>query len=275
MENQKETRSYLAPAAGIVGLLVITLVLAVVVRSSKSSEELPKTSTVAQQPALQVSAPVAAAPASVQSPVVKKHHKRPPIATYKNSDYGVSFDYPSKYSMVSGPRVERGESTIPVPMNFAGDGGVVLTSIEIPDGFFPYTDFMGAFLNVSVNKLMTEDECSQFAMPKDEQGESNAPVAKIKVGDHEFEQTEMTGDLDSAKADARYYHLFENGRCYEFALGLGTTPDESQQDLRPVNKDKVFNKLEQILATVKIEGEAPAEQTAAAPSVAATEASNH
>jgi hypothetical protein len=259
MENQKETRSYLAPAAGIVGLLVITLILAVVVRSSRSSEELPKLSTVAQQSTLPVSAPVAsaAAPVAVPQPSAKKHHKRPPIATYTNSNYGVSFDYPSKYSMVSGARVEQGESTVPVPLNFVQPGGVVLTSVEIPQGFFPDTDFLAAFLNVSVNKNMTEEECSQFAMPKDDQGASDAPIAKAKVGDHEFEQTEMSGDLETAKADARYYHLFESGACYEFALGLGTTSDESQEDVRPVNKDKVFGRLEQILATVKIKSDVP------------------
>jgi len=229
----------------------------VVVRSSRSSEELPKLSTVAQPSALPVSGPAASAPIAVPQPAVKKHHKRPPIATYTNSNYGVSFDYPSKYSMVSGARVERGEGTVPVPLNFVQPDGVVLTSVEIPQGFFPDTDFMAAFLNVSVNKNLSEEECSQFAMPKDDEGTSNAPIAKVKVGEHEFEQTEMSGDLESAKADARYYHLFQNGACYEFALGLGTTPDESQEGLRPVNKDKVFGKLEQILATVKIKSDVP------------------
>jgi hypothetical protein len=282
MENQKETRSYLAPAAGIVGLLVITLILAVVVRSSKSSSELPKSSTVAQQSPLPVSAPVASTPvpAAAPQPAIKKHHKRPPIATYTNSDYGISFDYPSKYSMVSGARVERGESTVPVPLNFVQPDGLVLTSVEIPQGFFPDTDFLAGFLNVSVNKSMTEEECSQFAMPRDDQGDSNAPIAKVKVGDHEFEQTEMSGDLETATADARYYHLFENGACYEFALGLGTTPDESQEDLRPVNKDRVFGKLEQILATVKIKSDVPevaagTPATTAVPTTTSADASNH
>ena len=56
------------------------------------------------------------------------------------------------------------------------------------------------------------------------------------------------------QANAHYYHLYQNNVCYEFALGLQTTGDETNKDIKPVNRDKVFafDKLTWMLSTVKI-----------------------
>jgi hypothetical protein len=61
------------------------------------------------------------------------------------------------------------------------------------------------------------------------------------------------------QAEAKYYHSYENGDCYEYVLGLGTAGFGSGT-VEPVDRDKVFQKLEKIMATVKVRPEAPAEQ---------------
>ena len=67
----------------------------------------------------------------------------------------------------------------------------------------------------------------------------------------------MVEEFGNAKNDdrkepaARYYHRFENGNCYEFGMGVAT--DDSTPGLKPVNRAQVFRRLEQILATVRVE----------------------
>ena len=69
--------------------------------------------------------------------------------------------------------------------------------------------------------------------------------------------------------DSRYYHAFNDGACYEFALDIGTESDVNVEDVKPVDRRAVFGKLEKILATVKLhpaaipEAEAPASSSSA------------
>ena len=55
------------------------------------------------------------------------------------------------------------------------------------------------------------------------------------------------------QTDAKYYHAFNNGACYEFALGIGTESDGNVEGITPVDRKAVFGKLEKILATVKLQ----------------------
>ena len=69
------------------------------------------------------------------------------------------------------------------------------------------------------------------------------------------------------QSDSKYFHIYQNGACYEFALNV-TTDASAEGLVKHVDRDKVFNRLAQILATVKINPVAP-EVTAEAPSPAA------
>ena len=53
--------------------------------------------------------------------------------------------------------------------------------------------------------------------------------------------------------DAKFYHAFNSGACYEFALGIGTDSDVNVEEITPVDREQVFGKLEKILATVKLQ----------------------
>ena len=74
------------------------------------------------------------------------------------------------------------------------------------------------------------------------------------------------------QSDTKYFHTFQNGSCYEFALGLQTA--EPIDGIDPVNRDEVFAKLEKILASVKIKSDGGSEVAATKPTQPATEISH-
>ncbi len=81
--------------------------------------------------------------------------------------------------------------------------------------------------------------------------------SKLMLGDLELRATEAVSGEGTRQSDSKYFHVFQNGSCYEFALNV--TTDASQDGLvkdglvKHVDRDKLFTRLEQILATVKID----------------------
>lgn len=92
----------------------------------------------------------------------------------------------------------------------------------------------------------------------------SATNSKLMLGDLELRATEAVSGEGTRQSDSKYFHVFQNGSCYEFALNV--TTDASEDGLvKHVDRDKVFNRLEQILATVKINPVQAPEVTAEAP----------
>jgi hypothetical protein len=182
----------------------------------------------------------------------KKAIKRASTATYKNSTYGISFRYPKTYTMLT-PDAENKDSAWPDPvaMNFAEPGGETLTTMVLPG------TRASSYFKTSVNKGLTAEQCSKFASvpeptevsvnpPVDADDDSIVPV-KTNILGVEFAKTENFTD----QTEARYYHHFENGACYEFALGVEDAPGTT----KPVDHLQVFDKLERIMTTVKIKSD--------------------
>jgi len=179
----------------------------------------------------------------------KKAIKRPSTATYKNGTYGISFRYPKTYTMLT-PDADNKDSAWPDPvaMNFAEPGGETLTTLVLPG------TRASSYFKTSVNKGLTAEQCSKFAsVPEPTEASTNPPVdadndsivpVKTNVLGVEFAKTENFTD----QSEARYYHHFENGACYEFALGVEDAPGTT----KPVDHLQVFDKLERIMTTVKI-----------------------
>ena len=72
------------------------------------------------------------------------------------------------------------------------------------------------------------------------------------LGDLELRATEAVSGEGTRQSDSKYFHVFQNGACYEFALNV--TTDASEDGIvKHVDRDKVFTRLEQILSTVKID----------------------
>lgn len=87
------------------------------------------------------------------------------------------------------------------------------------------------------------------------------------LGDLELHGTEAVAGEGSRQSDSKYFHVFQNGSCYEFGLNV-TTVASDQGITKHVDRDKVFTRLEQILSTVKISPVVASEATAEAPKTA-------
>ena len=93
-------------------------------------------------------------------------HKKPATVNYTDKTYGVTFEYPRRYAIETGNAASDLLMSSPIPMNFVQPGGVALAAVELPETSFTNTDFSSAFFNVSVNKTLTADQCTEFAVPQ-------------------------------------------------------------------------------------------------------------
>jgi hypothetical protein len=121
-----------------------------------------------------------------------------------------------------------------------------------------------------VNKTLTADQCGEFSVPQpnpaapaDPAVQATAqlttpPISKLMIGDMELQssETNVAGQTTNGSREeaSKYYHVFQNGACYEFALKVATSkPDTSTTtESKHIDRDQVFHRLEKILATVKI-----------------------
>jgi hypothetical protein len=269
---------------GALGALAMFAAVIVIGSCSRSSKPVAVQQPI--QPMAPVSAPATAAPATAPVPVpvavkAKPKTKRRPATTvsYVNPEYGVSFSFPRQFSLKSGDAAQLSWGDLgPFQMDFVHPGGVTLAGVTLPGNSYPGTDFKSAFVNLSVNPRMTAESCTQFAFPESKGvNEASSPVAseattgkgmasQVKIGAVEFSEVENSTTAATKQANAKYYHAFSNGACYEFALGLGTETDGSVEGIKPVDRSEVFAKLEKILATVKIQPTAAPETETTTPS---------
>jgi hypothetical protein len=194
------------------------------------------------------------------------------MATYTEPSYGVSFRYPKSYILKTDDEQELELSELgPVRTDFVQPGGVTVAAVEMPRSSYPGTDFTSAFFSVSVNPALSKDQCQQFTSPKSEPTENEPRVpAKVKLGGTDFTMVEDFGDSAKKEPRMKYFHHFENGNCFEFSMGLSTV-DDNVAGLKPVNRSLVFGKLEQILASVKVQPVPPSQLAKDAPAHPAIE----
>ena len=240
------------------GALMATVFLGVMLLGTNGcskSEKIAASAPPAQSSPAPSAAPAptpAPTPVAQSKPAKKKKHAKPhALATYSDPTYGVSFRYPDTYILKTGDEPHKDLAGLgPAETNFVQPGGTTLAAVELPKNTFPGADVSSAFFTVSVNSNLSERECTQFSS-SDSSGPADdpSPESTVKVGSLEFNQTEETlKDFDS-----KYYHVFENGTCYEFGLGLGNAVNGDKRQLSEAEYEKVFDKLEKIFNTVKIE----------------------
>jgi hypothetical protein len=82
--------------------------------------------------------------------------------------------------------------------------------------------------------------------------------SKLILGNLELRATEAVSGEGTRQSDAKYFHIYQNGACYEFALNVTTVASDDGL-MKHVDRDKVFDRLEKILATVKIDEVKPAQ----------------
>ncbi|MGA2648327.1 MAG: hypothetical protein ABSF15_26880 [Candidatus Sulfotelmatobacter sp.] len=211
-------------------------------------------------------------------PVHKKIvHKAPATLTYADTTSGVSFQYPRKYALETGDAATELVSASSIPMDFVQPGGVALAAVSLPDSTYPDSDLASAFFSVSVNKTVTPDQCNEFSVPRPDPASptdpairataqlSTPPISKLMIGDMELQsaETEAGGQTSNGPREeaSKYYHVFQNGGCYEFSLNIATMKRDStsKSTTKPVDREEVFHRLEKILATVRINPVTPLE----------------
>jgi hypothetical protein len=233
-------------------------ILGLMLGVSACSKQTAKTAQVgvSNPPVSSANAPQTPAPdaATAAAPTeVKKAKKRPANVTYRDPNSGVTFQYPRKFALATGDKAQPHVSDEGVPMNFVNGGGATIATVAMPKKLYPGTDFESGFFSVNVNRSLSAEECSKFAFVETNRG-SDEPLSpeKVKVGATDMAMTDEFGGDALKQAEARYYHSFDGGACYEYVLGFGTAGYGAKEGIEPVNRDEVFGRLEKILATVKV-----------------------
>lgn len=268
--------------AVVFAALLIVCSIAVGCSSDKPKPESSTNQTAITQP-MPPMATIPGAPATPVAQAAKPVHKkvarkRPATVTYADKTSGLSFQYPRKYALETGEAADQLVSSDPVPMDFVQAGGVALAAVTVPESLYPNSDLAAAFFNVSINKVLTAEQCGEFseAKPAGPVDPSAPPAAqqhssKLMIGDMEMQSSESLASQGTRGEASKYYHVFENGACYEFAVKVATTKVETE-GTKHVDREEVFKRLEKILATVKINPVAVPEVTASAPAAPGTPA---
>lgn len=298
--NANRSASVTTRRTGSRGRAVIAALLIVVAGMSGCSKAKSKEAVVSssnQSSSTQaVALPAVPAPSAATTPQAiepvkpkKVVKKRPSTVTYNDANYGISLQYPRKYTLKTGDKAKLNADGIEYPVNFVQPGGMTVAAIGLPGNSYLGTDFYSAFLSVNVNRSLTSEQCEQFAEPaatssevatistEQSQSESQSQAIandtaalpiKVSIRGTDFSEVENSVE----QSDTKYFHTFQNGSCYEFALGLQTA--EPIDGIDPVNRDEVFAKLEKILASVKIKSDGGSEVAATKPTQPATEISH-
>lgn len=259
---------------GALGALAMFAAVIVIGSCSRSTKPVAMQQPV--QPTAPVSAPAPTVATPAPAPVAAKAKKhRAATLSYVNREYGLSLSFPRNYTLKTDVASKTGSetqiasvTTQPLPMNFVRPGGVKLAAVEMPGNSYPGTDFKSGVLSVSVNSGITSDTCAQFAVPEASTGtnvSNPVKIEQVRFGATEFHEVENNTVAMTKQADAKYYHAFNNGACYEFALGVATNDDGKVEEITPVDRQAVFARLEKILATVKLQPAAVPETPAPGP----------
>ena len=201
-------------------------------------------------PAVTTTTSKPAVTAKKKSPV-----RRARAVAYSSSTYGVSFRFPSEYNLITSKDDELSIFPEPVPTNFIQPGGVTLATLELPG------TSSNSFFNVSAHKGLSYQQCHQFAVPDPSDMAGNSPLnshdesipSRTSLHGVDFSKVENSTEQE----DVKYYHHFEpgndgvSGTCYEFALGV----EDLQINSKILDQPELFDKLDRIMATVKIKQE--------------------
>jgi hypothetical protein len=97
------------------------------------------------------------------------------------------------------------------------------------------------------------------------------PASPLTLTDLKMHGTEAVSGEGTRQSDSKYFHVYQNGACYEFGMNV-TTNASGDGITKHVDRDKVFASLEKMLATVKFDEVKPSAgtaETADAPKTAA------
>ncbi|HKT70035.1 MAG TPA: hypothetical protein VJP83_11385, partial [Terriglobales bacterium] len=234
---------------GTLAALVATLACSG--KPSKQAVSSPVSSTATVTPVeLSTVVPVVSQPSS--EVVKSKKSDAVKSGNFLSRDYGVSFHYPWQYAFLSARAVANGDSPLKARSD-GHDGQFTLARVEIPQGFYPDTDFESGYFTLSLNENLNEQECLQTLSPA-----KDAKLDTVSIQGQDFHWIETSSAGHGEASLVRNYVSFESGTCYEIEMGVKTANKDGMA--RELNPDLVMSRLDSILQTVKI---VPASQPAA------------
>ena len=252
------------PATAVMAAaLAVVFAVAIDGCSSKNKQTSQNVNPSSTSASVAVPSPTPAATPAVVAK--KKSTKRPATVTYSDKTSGISFRYPWKYKLLTPDKGDEAKAELAkLPTNYMNASASSIVAVELSND--PVTSFM----NVSVVKGISADQCRQFAMSSPQSNnetpietDDESGVSKVSLRGVEFTKAdEVTEQLE-----ARYYHHFEpgldknTGSCYEFALGISEPPESTNT----VDEVARFQQLERIFGTVKIQPEQVQVITASVP----------
>jgi hypothetical protein len=189
-----------------------------------------------------------------------------PETSFQNTDFSSAFFNVSVNKAVTADQC--GEFAVPqpkvIPQAEPASAASVTSNEVAKQDSAPATTEEKKSDSQPVAQATTTTNQSSTAKPSTD----SASNSKLMLGDMELRATEAVSGEGTRQSDSKYFHIYQNGACYEFALNV-TTDASADGLVKHVDRDKVFNRLEQILATVKINPVAAPEVTAEAPTPAA------
>jgi hypothetical protein len=184
-----------------------------------------------------------------------------PETNYVNTDFSSAFFNVSVHKSLTAD--ECGQFAVPAQKSTAKSDPAPITEVK-PEAATANT-------GSKVDDVKKDAPQESTAKLESSTPSSTEPIAKaldanqLLIGDMQLRATEAVSGEGTRQSDSKYFHLYQNGACYEFALNL--TTDASEEGLvKHVDRDRVFNRLEQILHTVKITPVQPEVQAESTPS---------
>ena len=184
--------------------------------------------------------------------IEKREQKHETSRHFDDDVYGISFDFPKNYDFHEGdlPDMDRGLGYLgKFPMDFSSPGGVRIATIEVPRGAHLGTDFVNAFLTVSVFPNVTAAQCAEFSSTEND----GTPWLTRKIDGIEFHGRRETAVASMHQYSGTYLHGYSEESCYEIGYGIATAGYGAMDGIKKVNNEAVLRKLERILDTMSID----------------------
>jgi hypothetical protein len=182
-----------------------------------------------------------------------------PETNYVNTDFSSAFFNVSVHKSLTAD--ECGQFAVPAQKSTAKSDAAPITELK------PEAATTGPAELDDVKKDGAQDSTAKLdpATPSiPEPTAKTVDANQLLIGDMQLRATEAVSGEGTRQSDSKYFHLYQNGACYEFALNV--TTDASEEGLvKHVDRDRVFNRLEQILHTVKINPVQPEVQAESTP----------
>ena len=166
-----------------------------------------------------------------------------PETGYANTDFSSAFFNVSVHKALSAD--ECNEFAVPQPKVAAASAAPAAAPAEAsaPAASAPAEAQTASATTPASTEQASAAKTSNEAAPA---ASSEPAGSKLLLGDLELRATEAVSGEGTRQSDSKYFHVYQNGACYEFVLNVTTVASEDGL-IKHVDRDKVFDKLEKIL----------------------------